>query len=51
MSATSTAVLAEIAALAADGRIQVPIAAAYPLDQVRDAFAELERRHTSAKSC
>jgi NADPH:quinone reductase-like Zn-dependent oxidoreductase len=46
---TSTAVLAEIAAFAADGRIQVPIAAAYPLGKVRDAFAELEQRHTLGK--
>ena len=46
---TSTAVLAELAAFAADGRIQVPIAATYPLDKVRDAFAELEQRHTLGK--
>lgn len=46
---TSTAVLAELAALAADGRIEVPIAATYPLEQVRDAFAELEQRHTLGK--
>ncbi|MFB4302479.1 SDR family NAD(P)-dependent oxidoreductase [Actinomadura sp. NTSP31] len=46
---TSTAVLAELAALAADGRIQVPIAATYPLDKVQDAFARLEQRHTFGK--
>lgn len=34
MAGTSTTVLAEVAALAADGRMQVPIAAAYPLTQV-----------------
>jgi len=49
MAGTSTTVLAEVAALAADGRIQVPIAAAYPLARVRGAFAELERRHTLGK--
>jgi NADPH:quinone reductase-like Zn-dependent oxidoreductase len=49
MAGTSTAVLAEIATLAADGRIDVPIAAAYPLEKVRDAFTELEQRHTLGK--
>jgi NADPH:quinone reductase len=49
MAGTSTEVLAEIAALVADGRIQVPIAATYPLENVRDAFAELEQRHTLGK--
>jgi NADPH:quinone reductase len=49
VAGTSTAVLAEIAGLAADGRIQVPIAAAYPLEKVRDAFAELEQGHTLGK--
>lgn len=43
------AVLAVLAVFAADGRIQVPIAATYPLDKVRDAFAELEQRHTLGK--
>jgi NADPH:quinone reductase-like Zn-dependent oxidoreductase len=46
---TSIAVLAELAAFAADGRIQVPIAATYLLDKVRDAFAELEERHALGK--
>jgi NADPH:quinone reductase len=49
MAGTSTAVLAEIAALAADGRIQVPIAAAYSLEKVQDASAELEQGHTLGK--
>jgi NADPH:quinone reductase-like Zn-dependent oxidoreductase len=49
VAGTSTAVLAEIAGLAADGRIQVPIAAAYSLERVRDAFAELEQGHTLGK--
>jgi NADPH:quinone reductase len=49
MAGTSTEVLAELAELAADGRIQVPIAATYPLENVRDAFAELEQRHTLGK--
>jgi NADPH:quinone reductase-like Zn-dependent oxidoreductase len=33
----------------ADGRLELPIARAYPLDEVRAAFAELERRHTRGK--
>lgn len=48
-AATSTDVLAEMAELAASGKIDVPIAATYPLDQVRDAFAELEQGHTLGK--
>lgn len=47
--ATSTEVLAEMAALVASGAVEIPIAATYPLDQVRDAFADLERRHTRGK--
>lgn len=42
-------VLTEMAALVASGRIEIPIAATYPLDRVRDAFAELEQRHTRGK--
>lgn len=42
-------VLAELAALVDQGRIEVPIAATYPLDQVRAAFTELEQRHTRGK--
>jgi NADPH:quinone reductase-like Zn-dependent oxidoreductase len=43
------AVLAELADLIATGRLDLPIARSYPLDRVRDAFAELERRHTRGK--
>lgn len=42
-------VLAELAGLIADGLLEVPIANVYPLTQVRDAYAELERRHTHGK--
>ena len=45
----SAAVLAELAGLIADGALEVPIAATYPLDQVRDAYTELERGHTRGK--
>ena len=41
--------LAELAALIDEGALEVPIAATYPLDQVRDAYAELERNHTRGK--
>ncbi len=45
----SAQTLAELAALIEQGDLEVPIAATYPLDRVRDAFAELERNHTHGK--
>ncbi|MDH6116607.1 NADPH:quinone reductase-like Zn-dependent oxidoreductase [Kitasatospora sp. GAS204A] len=42
-------VLAELVALIADGALEVPIAAEFPLTEVRAAFEELERRHTRGK--
>jgi NADPH:quinone reductase-like Zn-dependent oxidoreductase len=42
-------VLAELAALIADGHLEVPIANVYPLAQVREAYTELEHRHTRGK--
>ncbi|MEC3952061.1 NADP-dependent oxidoreductase [Nocardia sp. CDC153] len=42
-------VVAELADLIAAGRLEIPIAATYPLAEVRDAFRELERRHTRGK--
>ena len=47
--ATSPENLAEMADLVASGQIEVPIAATYPLEQVRAAFEELEERHTRGK--
>jgi NADPH:quinone reductase-like Zn-dependent oxidoreductase len=47
--ATSPEILAEMADLVASGQIEVPIAAAYPLEQVRAAFEQLEKRHTRGK--
>lgn len=38
-----------LAGLVADGALEIPIAAGYPLDRVRDAYTELERRHTVGK--
>ena len=48
-TAASTEVLAEMADLVATGQISVPIAATYPLEQVRAAYSEVEKRHTRGK--
>ncbi|HEY7485635.1 MAG TPA: NADP-dependent oxidoreductase [Streptosporangiaceae bacterium] len=48
-AAANADVLGELAGLIGAGRLEVPIAAAYPLAQVRDAYRELERRHTRGK--
>lgn len=48
-AAASAEVLAELAEQISAGRLEVPIAATYPLDQVQDAFRELEKRHTRGK--
>ena len=45
----SAAVLAELAGLVAAGKLEIPIAATFPLAQVRDAYTELERGHTRGK--
>jgi NADPH:quinone reductase-like Zn-dependent oxidoreductase len=42
-------VLTELAGLIESGRLDVPIARTYPLAEVREAFRELERRHTLGK--
>jgi NADPH:quinone reductase-like Zn-dependent oxidoreductase len=47
--ASTTDVLSQMADLVASGEIEIPIAATYPLEKVRDAFAELEQRHTHGK--
>jgi NADPH:quinone reductase len=49
VDASTTDVLSEMAELVASGQIEIPIAATYPLEKVRDAFAELEERHTHGK--
>jgi len=48
-AAGTSAVLGELARLVADGRLELPIARVYPLVDVRDAYAELEQRHTRGK--
>jgi len=47
--ATTQEVLAEMADHVASGRIELPIAQTFPLDQVQAAFTELEQRHTRGK--
>jgi NADPH:quinone reductase-like Zn-dependent oxidoreductase len=47
--AASAEVLAELAALIDEGRLEVPIAGVFPLEQVRDAYRELELGHTRGK--
>ena len=42
-------VLAQLAGLLAAGRLEIPIAKIYPLADVRDAYRELEQRHTRGK--
>ena len=46
---TSPEVLMEMAELVAAKKIELPIAATYPLDEVREAFEQLEDRHTRGK--
>lgn len=47
--AADTAVLTELSGLAAAGELEVPVAEVYPLDQAKEAFRTLERRHTRGK--
>ena len=49
VDASTPEVLTEIADLVATGAVEFDIAATYPLDQVADAFEELEKRHTHGK--
>jgi NADPH:quinone reductase-like Zn-dependent oxidoreductase len=48
-SAGTAEVLAELAALVDKGALEIPVAEVYPLAEVRDAYRELERRHTRGK--
>ncbi len=45
----SASVLAELAGLIADGQLEVPIAATFPLDQVQDAYRRLAEGHILGK--
>lgn len=46
---SNATVLAEVAELIAAGEVELPIAATYPLEDVRAAYAELGQRHTRGK--
>lgn len=48
-AAACAVVIGELARLAARGKLEVPIARTYPLDQVREAFHDLEQRRTHGK--
>jgi NADPH:quinone reductase-like Zn-dependent oxidoreductase len=45
----SATVLAELAALVADGELEIPIAATFPLAEVRDAYRLLAQGHVQGK--
>ena len=47
--AANAEVLAELAGLLSAGRLEIPIAKVYPLADVREAYRELEQRHTRGK--
>jgi len=48
-AAASAGVLAELAGLIADGQLEIPIAAVFPLAEVRDAYRRLEQGHIRGK--
>jgi NADPH:quinone reductase-like Zn-dependent oxidoreductase len=48
-AAARAEVLAQLAQLIEEGRLEIPIAATYPLTRVKDAYRELEKRHTRGK--
>ena len=48
-SAACAVVIGELARLAVRGELEVPIARTYPLEDVREAFRDLEQGHTHGK--
>jgi NADPH:quinone reductase-like Zn-dependent oxidoreductase len=48
-AAASANVLAELAQMVADGRLEIPVEATFPLDQVQQAYQQLEQRHSHGK--
>jgi NADPH:quinone reductase-like Zn-dependent oxidoreductase len=48
-AAANTDILGELAGLIAQGRLEIPIAKTYPLTNVREAYRDLEQRHTLGK--
>jgi NADPH:quinone reductase-like Zn-dependent oxidoreductase len=47
--AATADVLGQLAGLIAAGRLEIPIAKVYPLARVREAYQDLEQRHTRGK--
>jgi NADPH:quinone reductase-like Zn-dependent oxidoreductase len=47
--AANAAVLADLAGLINQGELEIPIARVYPLTDVREAYRDLEQRHTHGK--
>lgn len=45
----SAEVMAELAGMISEGSLEIPIAKSYPLAEIRDAYRELEQRHTRGK--
>lgn len=48
-AASSAEVLKEIAGMVNNGDLEIPIAKTYPLNQVKEAYRELEQHHTHGK--
>jgi NADPH:quinone reductase-like Zn-dependent oxidoreductase len=48
-AAASADVMAELVGSIAEGRLEIPIAKTYPLTEVREAYRDLEQRHTLGK--
>ena len=49
LSDAKASVLGELGNLIEEGRLEIPIAKVYNLNDVRDAYQELEKRHTHGK--
>ena len=49
MAAASADVVAELVGLISEGKLEIPIAKVYPLDEVREAYRDLARGHTRGK--
>ena len=47
--AANAEILAQLAGLLSAGRLEIPIAKVYAMDDVREAYRELEQRHTRGK--
>jgi NADPH:quinone reductase-like Zn-dependent oxidoreductase len=48
-AAGTVEVLKELAAMVNNGDLEIPVAKTYPLNQVKEAYQELEKRHTHGK--